>query len=151
MNDSFCNEYKHKNSIEILLDGRLDEIAKLAFELDRFCIDAKISDLIKNQVNLVLEELYANTANYGLVGINNGRVIINLLLLNNQLEIRYQDNGFAFNPLEMVDPDLMLSLDDRLVGGLGVFFVKAMTDNVTYSRVDGWNHLLMQKSLLIKN
>jgi len=135
------------NSIEIILNGHLDEIANLASELDRFCNDAIVSDLVKNQINLVLEELYTNTANYGLVGISNGQVIINLLALNNQLEIRYKDNGIAFNPLEMADPDLMLSLDDRPIGGLGVFFVKAMTDNVTYSRVGGWNQLLMHKSL----
>ena len=136
-----------KNSIEIILNGHLDEIAHLASALDRFCDDAIMSDLVKNQINLVLEELYTNTVNYGLVGISNGQVIINLLALNNQLEIRYQDNGIAFNPLEMTDPDLMLSLDDRPIGGLGVFFVKAMTDNVTYSRVGGWNQLLMHKSL----
>ena len=136
-----------KNSIEIILNGHLDEIAHLASALDRFCDDAIMSDLVKNQINLVLEELYTNTVNYGLVGISNGQVIINLLALNNQLEIRYQDNGIAFNPLEMADPDLMLSLDDRPIGGLGVFFVKAMTDNVTYSRVGGWNQLLMHKSL----
>lgn len=136
-----------KNSIEIILNGHLDEIAHLASALDRFCDDAIVSDLVKNQINLVLEELYTNTVNYGLVGISNGQVIINLLALNNQLEIRYQDNGIAFNPLEMADPDLMLSLDDRPIGGLGVFFVKAMTDNVTYSRVGGWNQLLMHKSL----
>ena len=136
-----------KNSIEIILNGHLDEIAHLASALDRFCDDAIMSDLVKNQINLVLEELYTNTANYGLVDISNGQVIINLLALNNQLEIRYKDNGIAFNPLEMTDPDLMLSLDDRPIGGLGVFFVKAMTDNVTYSRVGGWNQLLMHKSL----
>jgi serine/threonine-protein kinase RsbW len=134
-----------KNSIEIKLMGHLDEIANLAVALDGFCVDAKISDLVKNQVNLVLEELYTNTANYGLVGITHGQVVINLMALNNKLEIRYQDNGVAFNPLEMVDPDLMLSVDDRPIGGLGVFFVKAMTDDVNYSRVGEWNQLLMHK------
>ena len=78
-----------KNSIEIILNGHLDEIAHLASALDRFCDDAIMSDLVKNQINLVLEELYTNTVNYGLVGISNGQVIINLLALNNQLEIRY--------------------------------------------------------------
>lgn len=136
-----------KNSIEIILNGRLDEIANLASSLNCFCVDANISDLVKNQINLVLEELYANTVNYGFVSISNGKVIINLLALNNQLEIRYQDNGVAFNPLEMADPDLTMSLDDRPIGGLGVFFVKAMTDNVTYSREGDWNQLLMHKSL----
>jgi anti-sigma regulatory factor (Ser/Thr protein kinase) len=147
MNDPFCNESQHKNSIEILLDGRSNEIAKLASELDRFCLDANISDLVKNQVNLVLEELYTNSFNYGLVGNTHGQVVINLIAHNDQLEIRYQDNGIAFNPLEMAEPDLMLSLDDRPIGGLGVFFVKAMTDDASYFREDNCNKLVMHKFL----
>jgi anti-sigma regulatory factor (Ser/Thr protein kinase) len=136
-----------KINIEIRLNGDLDEIAHLAAALDGFCVEANINDLAKNQVNLVLEELYTNSANYGLVGIPHGQVVINLVARNNQLEIRYQDNGVAFNPLEMDDPDLMLSVDDRPIGGLGVFFVKAMTDDVTYQRVGDWNQLLMHKKL----
>lgn len=146
-NDPFSNESQHKNSKEIILDGRSDEIAKLAFELDRFCVDAKISDLVKNQVNLVLEELYTNSSNYGLVGNTHGQVVINLIAHNDQLEIRYQDNGIAFNPLEMAEPDLMLSLEERPIGGLGVFFVKAMTDDATYFREENCNVLVMHKFL----
>jgi anti-sigma regulatory factor (Ser/Thr protein kinase) len=50
----------------------------------------------------------------------------------------------------MEDPDLMLSLDDRAIGGLGVFFVKALTDHVEYHRVGEFNQLKMNKSLLPK-
>jgi len=136
-----------KTTIEIILNGNINELVNLTLALDQFCADANINDLVENQINLVLEELYTNTANYGFVGINNGQVIINLLSFNEQLEIRYQDNGIAFNPLEMAEPDLMLSVDDRPIGGLGVFFVKAMTDNVSYSRVGNWNQLVMHKRL----
>ena len=136
-----------KINIEIRLNGELDEIAHLAGALDGFCLEANINELAKNQVNLVLEELYTNSANYGLMAIPHGQVVINLVVRNNQLEIRYQDNGVAFNPLQMDDPDLMLSVDDRPIGGLGVFFVKAMTDDVTYQRVGDWNQLVMHKKL----
>jgi len=136
-----------KNNIEIRLKGELNEIANLAATIDDFCFVANINDLVKNQVNLVLEELYTNSANYGIVGIPDGQVVINLVVHNNQLEIRYHDNGVAFNPLEIDDPELMLSVDDRPIGGLGVYFVKAMTDEVSYQRVGEWNQLLMHKKL----
>ena len=139
------------NNFQILLKGSLEEIDYLSTEIERFCEEVGLEDLVKNQVNLILEELYTNTANYGFKDIPEGRVSITLSVLGDQLEITYQDNGIAFNPLEIDDPDLLLSLEDRAIGGLGVFFVKAMTDKVTYARVGEFNYLTMQKSLLNKS
>jgi serine/threonine-protein kinase RsbW len=136
-----------KNTLEILLKGGLAEIDYLASELDRFFDYAGIDSLVKNQVNLILEELYTNTANYGFQSITNGLVTITLSLIDGQLEMVYQDNGIAFNPLDMEDPDLLLGIDDRPIGGLGVFFVKAMTDQVEYSRVGEFNRLKMKKKV----
>jgi serine/threonine-protein kinase RsbW len=136
-----------KNTLEIILKGRLEEINHLATALDLFCNEAGLDDLIKNQVNLILEELYTNTANYGFQGITNGQVSITLSVIDGQLDIIYQDNGIEFNPLEMEAPDLQLSIDDRPIGGLGVYFVKALTDQIEYSRVGEFNLLKMQKSL----
>jgi len=139
-----------KNTLQILLRGNLEEINHLALAIEQFCEGAGLDDLIKNQVNLILEEFYTNTANYGFQGITNGEVTITLSVIDDQLLMTYQDNGFAFDPLEMEDPDLMLSLDDRAIGGLGVFFVKALTDHVEYHRVGEFNQLKMNKSLLPK-
>ena len=136
-----------KKILEILLTGDLAEIDHLATELNRFFDDAGIDALVKNQVNLILEELYTNTANYGFQGITNGEVTITLSLIDGQLEMVYQDNGIAFNPLEIEDPDLLLGIEDRPIGGLGVFFVKAMTDQVEYSHVGEFNQLKMQKKV----
>ena len=67
--------------------------------------------------------------------------------MGDKLKIIYQDNGPAFNPLEIADPDLTLSLDDRPIGGLGIFFVKSLTDAVSYSREGELNQIKMQKTL----
>ena len=139
--------HSQKNTLEILLKGGLAEIDHLASVLNRFFDDAGIDLLVKNQVNLILEELYTNTANYGFQGIINGQVTITLSVIDGQLEMVYQDNGIAFNPLDIEDPDLLLGIDDRPIGGLGVFFVKAMTDQVEYSRVGEFNRIKMQKKV----
>ena len=102
-------------------------------------------------MNLILEELYTNTANYGFEGIDDGQVKISLSVIDHQLEICFEDNGIAFNPLDISDPDLMLSLDDRPIGGLGVFFVKTLTEHVEYHRVGNFNQIKMIKSLLPKD
>ena len=95
----------------------------------------------------MLEELYTNSVNYGFEGISDGCVNIMILNKTGHLEMVYQDNGIAYDPLQAEDPELLLSIEDRPIGGLGVFFVKALTDHVEYMRDGGLNIVKMTKNL----
>ena len=57
------------------------------------------------------------------------------------------DGGTPFNPLEKADPDIMLSGEERGIGGLGIFMVKTMVDNVEYEYQDERNQLTLRKQL----
>ncbi len=57
------------------------------------------------------------------------------------------DNGMAFDPLQKSAPDLESSLEDRPIGGLGVFLVLEFMDDVTYQRDGEWNRMSMLKVL----
>lgn len=138
---------QHQGKFEIILSNGLPDIEKLASALDRFFNQQGLDAQVKNQVNLVLEELYTNTVNYGFVGVEDGHVEISILHRVTHLEIVYQDNGIAYDPLQRDDPELMLSIEERPIGGLGVFFVKTMTDHVAYARKGGLNILTMIKNL----
>lgn len=56
-------------------------------------------------------------------------------------QIIFEDSGKPFDMLSVSDPDISQSLTDRSVGGLGIFFIKKMTDSVHYERKDGKNIL----------
>ena len=137
----------HQTNFEIILKNGLAGIEQLASALDHFFSQQGLDEQVKNQVNLILEELYTNSVNYGFAGISNGYVAIALLNKGSYLEMVYQDNGIAYNPLQAEDPELLLSVEDRPIGGLGVFFVKAMTDHVEYMRDGGLNVVKMTKNL----
>jgi anti-sigma regulatory factor (Ser/Thr protein kinase) len=64
-----------------------------------------------------------------------------------ELLISFEDNGEAFDVLSVDDPDTDLSLEDRDVGGLGIFFIKQMTDAVWYARKDNKNILTFRMAL----
>ena len=64
-----------------------------------------------------------------------------------QLVLTAVDDGLAFDPTGVPPPDLTLDLDGREPGGLGLFMVKAMSDTLEYSRIDGQNRLSVTKSL----
>jgi anti-sigma regulatory factor (Ser/Thr protein kinase) len=52
-----------------------------------------------------------------------------------------------YDPLAQADPDTTLSVDERSIGGLGVFMVKKTMDDVTYEYKDGQNILKIKKNL----
>ncbi len=54
------------------------------------------------------------------------------------------DSGPPFDPLKRDTPDTSAGIDDRPVGGLGIFFIKEMTDGVTYTREAGKNILTIK-------
>lgn len=63
------------------------------------------------------------------------------------LSITLKDAGKPFNPLDKPDPDINADLDDRPIGGLGIFLCKQLMDDVTYRYEDGCNILTLVKSL----
>ena len=132
---------------QIQLQNKLSDLAKLTDELTLF-FSKKYVFLI-NPVNLILEELYSNSINYGkskVVQIN-----INLDIKLNLLTIIYEDNGTPFNPLSVqTNIDSSVSVQESKIGGLGINLVKNMTDTQHYKRYDNKNQLTLEKKLTQK-
>jgi anti-sigma regulatory factor (Ser/Thr protein kinase) len=60
--------------------------------------------------------------------------------------ITFEDEGIPYDPLKKDDPDITLSVEDRPIGGLGIFMVKKSMDDVSYEYSDGKNRLTIRKS-----
>jgi len=132
---------------QIQLQNKLSDLAKLTDELTLFF--TKKYEFLINPVNLILEELYSNSINYGkskVVQIN-----INLDIKLNLLTIIYEDNGTPFNPLSVqTNIDSSVSVQESKIGGLGIHLVKNMTDTQHYKRYDNKNQLTLEKKLTQK-
>lgn len=63
------------------------------------------------------------------------------------LEIVLKDAGKPFDPLDRPDPDLTLSVEERQIGGLGIYLCKQLMDGISYSYKDGCNILTMKKNV----
>ena len=100
------------------------------------------------QIDIAIDELYSNIANYGYDG-ENGRVLVRLEteIRPRAVTISFIDEGRPFNPLEREDPDVSLSARERKIGGLGIFMVKKSMDDVRYEYRDGKNILTIRKTL----
>lgn len=98
------------------------------------------------QIDVALDEVFGNISAYA-YGDKKGPVSVQVGFSDGKAIIRFFDSGMPYNPLEAADPDVTLSIEERKVGGLGVFIVKKTMDEVFYEFVDGQNVLTLVKSI----
>ena len=61
--------------------------------------------------------------------------------------LTFIDSGIPYNPLDKADPDVTLSAEEREIGGLGIFLVKKLMDEVNYQYSEGQNILTLRKNI----
>lgn len=134
------------------LRNSLDEIPRLAEELEAFAEAHGIAPDVVFSVSLALDEVVTNVVRYAFPeGGDETRtpvIEVHLGVTEGTLQATVRDNGRPFDPLtEVPPPDLDADLDSRAVGGLGVHFVRTLMDGSRYARVDGCNELVFYKNL----
>jgi len=106
-----------------------------------------ISNECSMQIRLALEEVVTNVILYAYPSQSGQDLSIDLAYKDGKLQITVIDTGIPFNPMEIEDPDLTLSVDKRPIGGLGIFIAKKLMNEVHYCRTDGKNILTMVKNV----
>ncbi len=95
------------------------------------------------QLNLALEEAFVNVVDYAYPGKNGMPVQLNMDGTGETLTFTLIDEGEPFDPTTLDEPDTSLSAEERPIGGLGVFLVKQIMDEVRYERQGNRNILTM--------
>lgn len=132
---------------EIIISNQLDQITVLAEALESLSEEWNIPMNVTLNLNLVLEELVSNIIFYGYEDTNKHEISIYLSFNNETMKVRLEDDGKEFNPLLYAEADINLSAEDRNIGGLGIFFVRKMMDDIRYERRNNRNILTMEKSI----
>ena len=129
---------KKKNSLTLRA-----EIASLGIVTDfanHFMESCGYDNKFQTQMDIVVEEIYVNICSYAYPD-SVGDAALELAVEGDKLMLTFTDSGFAYNPLEREEPDITLSAQEREIGGLGIFMVRQIMDEVTYQRIDGKNVL----------
>ena len=127
--------------------ANISEIARLVENLEAFCDEHNVDAPTLFAFNLCIDEIFTNIVDYGYKHLT-GEIEIELTIANDKMRALISDSAPPFNPLaEVGDPKLDTNLEDREVGGLGIFFVKKQMDEVAYARRNGRNELRLTKKL----
>lgn len=111
-------------------------------------IEAQLADgdapaAVAAAVLIACDEIVSNIVNHG--GADGG-VEVSVRVRDGRVAVAVIDDGAPFDPTEAAAPDTALALEDRKVGGLGIYLVREMMDRVGYTRRDGRNHLEFSKA-----
>ena len=100
-----------------------------------------------NQICIALDEVFSNIVNYGYPE-EAGQIRVRVEIRDDRMAvITLEDRGIPFNPLKEEEPDIHLLLEDRPVGGLGIFIVRQTMDEVDYDYKNGKNVLCLKKKI----
>lgn len=125
-------------SLHLAVAGKLEEIPRLAAEVEAFGKRTGLPQATVDAVNLALDELVTNVIRYSGASAEGG-IAVTLAVADGDLHVELSDDGRAFDPFSRPEPDLTSSLEERPVGGLGIHFVRTMMDEATYRRSQGRN------------
>jgi Serine phosphatase RsbU, regulator of sigma subunit len=96
-------------------------------------------------INLALEEAVSNVMLYAYPG-KSGQVLVECVK-SDRLVFTITDSGIPFDPTQQADPDVTQSAEERPIGGLGIFLVRQIMDDIRYERKDNKNILTLTKQL----
>ena len=107
------------------------------------------SPRLKMQIDVTVEEIFSNIANYAYTPAK-GDAEIRISVSGEEpvFEMVFIDSGMEYNPLAKEDPDITLPAEEREIGGLGIFMIKKSMDEVLYDYKDGKNILTIRKKLV---
>ncbi len=133
---------------KIKMEAKMENFEKLIeFVLEKVNRITNNNKKVENQIRLAMEEVLANVINYA---YSNNDGIVELRFENpkdRNIKIQVIDQGEKFDPLSKEDPDISLGIEERKIGGLGIFMVKNIMDKVTYTREKNKNILVLEKEI----
>lgn len=129
------------------LENKLDELNTIQQFLDEMAEAWNIPMPLAMSLNLVLEEAFTNVVNYAYEDDLQHIIDLSFQKDKNLLIIILSDDGKPYDPTLAKDPDTSLSVEDRAIGGLGIFLIRQIMEVVSYRHEGGRNILTMTKTL----
>ena len=107
----------------------LEEIREFVGEIAR---KGGFSDKEVYNIQLATDEAASNIIEHAYEGVSDGLVEISCGMQSNSIRIILVDHGESFDPADVPDPDLKADLSERKIGGLGIFLMRKLMDEVHY-------------------
>ncbi|MCR5733706.1 MAG: ATP-binding protein [Lachnospiraceae bacterium] len=141
--------------MEIKLEAVLENLERVNDAIEQVLVPAECPMKVLIQVKIAVEEMFVNVCHYayedeiGMITVAADIVDIadkETGKLKKGVKVVLTDQGIPYDPLAKEDPDVTLSLEERPIGGLGIYMVKKSMDEVFYQYENNSNIFTMIKA-----
>lgn len=131
---------------ELTVDAKLESLSEIKSFVTAALKETDCPEGTRKQILIVVDEIFANITQYAYDG-EEGTAVIRIEENSEPraVVLTFLDGGIPFDPLTMKTPDTSLKAREREIGGLGIFMVRKLTDEISYEYADGKNILRIKK------
>ena len=133
-----------EESLTCTIEADILAIPRVSLALDRALRAHGFSDEDILDTQLAVEEAVTNVIVHGYAR-GTGKILITCRTTRALAEVQIEDSAPQFDPLTIPEPDITEDIEDRKIGGLGVFLIRQVMDDIIYRYEDGKNILVLVK------
>jgi serine/threonine-protein kinase RsbW len=98
-------------------------------------------------LQLAVDEACTNIISHGYAGLEPGSIILDLEVAPDRLTLSLTDFGHSFEPSSAPLPNVEAPIEERELGGFGLFFIQQSVDEIDYQTTEDGNKMILTKYL----
>ena len=132
---------------ELKLKNQVGELERVNRFIEEIGDELGLSIELRMDLNLVIEEMVSNVIFYAYPKDVEGEIELEAEYDGNELCFVLSDSGKEFDPTQKEDANPDINPTEREIGGMGIYIVKNIMNEVSYQRLEGKNLLTMKKNI----
>ena len=132
---------------ELILKNQIGELVRVNQFVEEIAEELGLDAELKMNLNLVMEEMVSNVIFYAYPQGKDASIELTAAFDGKELTFVLSDRGEEFDPTLKEDADPNINPVDREIGGMGIYIVKNIMNEVSYQRLEGKNLLTMTKKI----
>lgn len=133
---------------KLVVQSRTENLSRIRDFVYSAATEIGFPEEVKENIIVAVDEACTNIIKHAYKFLPDGEIIVTLKFSKNNFNIEILDYGTSFSPESVPDPDLQEYFRQKKVGGLGMFLMKKLMDEVKYTSIPGkYNRVLLSKHL----
>lgn len=132
---------------ELIIKNEISELERLTQFIESLGDERGFDPALVMNLNLALEEAVSNIILYAFPEKMGELITIACVDSGGKLVFTISDSGVEFDPTRAEEADISLSAEERGIGGLGIYLIRQIMDDVSYQRIENKNVLTIKKNL----
>lgn len=130
---------------QITRAAELEQLTVFREFISECCQKHQVPNETVFDLKLAVDEACTNVITHGYKGMDPGSIILSFRIEPDRILVQITDFGHVFEPADAPKPDVEAALEDRPLGGLGLYLIYQLMDNIDYQSSEDGNILTFTK------